>query len=476
MKLKYYKNKAMFNKKTYITILFFLLFFLSFPFKSYAEFEGVGAGFENSSGDGKNIRIHVSNTGEKYSKGNEINVSFVVYQCRIKEILEELGTHWCAGNSEDYVAGSREDINFSIALPGPGEGDLVIEKSFSKGFNCGRIQVDLVPDPQPGGAIYGGKEFPFNNDCAPPPTPTLIPTPTIDCTQIATSPSPGRACSYPETCSVSGKVGIRTCTGVWNSSNQCVYTPAICQPNCTTCQIITPTPTGRPTATPTQPSIPTRVISATPTPTGVPVVTPTATPTLVPDFNNAMCKCDGIEPSGLIQGQKAVINTFGRVEGTDITKAQITSMTYNFGVASVKDPNKVKPLITPVQIPAVIDRDTSSSSKVRYKTSFEFIVPTPPANNPLYRVWTEIKCTKKTTAALSNPSQIVLGNSIQRNTGLFGAIRDAVLSVSTTIQTKISDVLGLSTNIQKSLQLAPIYPAQVEGDYCSSFWYQFKNP
>lgn len=234
----------------------------------------------------------------------------------------------------------------------------------------------------------------------------------------------------------------------------------------------TPVPSRAPTATPTGP-IPTTTPTPTQVPTGVPTVTPTTTPTPIPDFNNAMCKCDGIDVSGLIQGQKAVVNTFGKVEGVDITKAQISSMTYNFGVASVKNPNLVKPLITPVQIPAVITENTSA--KVRYKTSFEFVVPTPPANNPLYRVWTEIKCTKKTTAALSDSSQVVLGNSIQRNTNLFDSIKNAVGNLLTTVQTKIGEVLGI-TDPKKSLQLSPIYPAQVEGDYCSSFWYQFKNP
>ncbi|HRN96252.1 MAG TPA: hypothetical protein PLD54_02300, partial [Candidatus Levybacteria bacterium] len=139
--------------------------------------------------------------------------------------------------------------------------------------------------------------------CEIPETPSNTPTPTV--------PGGGPMCSRD--CSTDAKV----CEQATDGCTACLDDGA----GGKTCQ---PPPGGGPTATP-----PGSGPTATPPgsgPTATPPASPpTATPvppTPTPDFNEAMCKCDGMTVSQIIAGQPAVFTATAKVTGSDVTKAE----------------------------------------------------------------------------------------------------------------------------------------------------------
>lgn len=422
--MKYNFNKNM--KRFFLGIFFLFFLFFVFPFKVYAgPWQGIDSNVDSN--NGATWIISTANDESTYKKGESINTILVIYQCR------KTNLDLCDGDSPDNIRGSgrQTGINFPISgfvVPGQDESktdtkDVNIEE------NCGRIQADFVPSDESGN--IGGRVFPFPNDC---PEPTTAPAP-------SNSPTPSQT-----------------------------PTPSL---------ILTPTtvPTRVPTSTPTGTPIP----SSSPTPTAVPSATLTPTPNL----DQGMCNCDTLEISPLFSGSKASLTAFGKVEGDNTKVAQISTMFFNWGVAPASNPNNVRRISGP--IPKSAELVESTPSKARYKTTWEFVVPTPGPKDNIYRAWVDIEaeidgkpvkgCTRKTA---------VLSASAANNSSFFSAISSAIANLIASLFGRSSNNNSVSSAVSptptpaqsgnKNLQLEPIYPAETSGDFCKVIYFQFKNP
>ncbi len=208
-------------------------------------------------------------------------------------------------------------------------------------------------------------------------------------TCVAPPTCPNGSCSGGETCSSCpadcGTCPTTTCpNGVCSGGETCSSCPADCGacvgPTATPTATRTPTPTGAPTATRTP----------TPTATGVPTSTPTPTATPTPDpFSPAMCKCDGMDISGVASGRSTTVTAAGKVEGADTSYAKIQSMKFALGKGTAAS---TKIIIQSGDIAATVTEE--SATKVRYKSVWNFTMPTL-ERNVEHRIWTTIKCIKK---------------------------------------------------------------------------------
>lgn len=421
------KNSIFFSK--ILGIIFVIIsFFITVPKAFAGPWQGVDANVYSN--DGTVWQMEIANDESVFEKGVSIDVKLVVYACR------EANDLFCDGASADYIEGSRRDLEFPIELSGSSDPDLIMNKAVSMEVSCGRLQGDFVPSDESGN--IGGGIFTFSNDC-PEPTQALAPTETPTPTPSLT-PTPSRTPTPTLRLSIT--------------------------PSPTPNRNLTPTPTGsrNPTSTPTPTPtgiLPSPTITQTPTPTP-PVTGPTSTPTPPPaDVPAGACKCDGIEASGIFPGKQVLVTTFAKVEGNNINVAQVTNMSYSFGVSFPNNPNIVKRLAFSSPVRAQIVERTAS--KVRYKTTWLFTVPQDVAKTGLvYRVWTEISCGRK-----------VLGASTTENIGI---LRRAIMFLASIFNKFDLYKSVLGTDDKKSLQLEPVYPAEVTKDFCQSFYFKFKNP
>ena len=116
-----------------------------------------------------------------------------------------------------------------------------------------------------------------------------------------------------------------------------------------------------------------------------------------------MCKCDGFEAEVLEypSDKPFVFNAFAKVEGTDISKANVESIQFKMSESDRNNPNTGTVIAQSEALtPEIV---SANSSKVRYKASWSL---TPPTINPnkVYRVFSEIKCKPKTKSAVAGAS------------------------------------------------------------------------
>lgn len=108
------------------------------------------------------------------------------------------------------------------------------------------------------------------------------------------------------------------------------------------------------------------------------------------DFNDNMCKCDGITADMTYPGGgNFKFETFGKVEGTDTKKAEIADITFRM----TKD-NQVIAKSDPIT-PQIVE---TSDTKTRFKANWQ---TAPPAisKNSTYRVFADVRCKPKRITA-----------------------------------------------------------------------------
>lgn len=107
------------------------------------------------------------------------------------------------------------------------------------------------------------------------------------------------------------------------------------------------------------------------------------------DYNDNMCKCDGMVTDMVYPSDSFNFEAFGKVEGTDVKKAQIADVTFRL----TKD-NQVIAKSNPIT-PTVVE---SSANKLRVKASWS----TPPpevTKGATYRVFADVRCKPKRVVA-----------------------------------------------------------------------------
>lgn len=260
------------------------------------------------------------------------------------------------------------------------------------------------------------------------------------------SPTPPFAeCSTPSQCEQTSP-SCRRCdvNGHWQKDFTCGNFDACCNafPNTPGCPTPT-TPGGR-----------------SPTP-GVPTNTPTLTPTPTPDFNEAMCECDSIETTPIISGQKVTFTTFGKVVGTNTSKAKIESMEYFLGEETdPTHPNNAHIVDRSGAVPAQVV--ANSASLVRYKTTWDKTMMSSPGTNN-FRLWTKLKCVRKTTAMASDQQR-----------GVLAAVTSPFSSWWNSLTNSFSSLFGGPTPTpRKNLQLETFYPAKTIEKTCQMIRFKF---
>lgn len=216
------------------------------------------------------------------------------------------------------------------------------------------------------------------------------------------------------------------------------------------------------TVFPGTPGCPTPPPGSSPTPPGGGSPTPKPpTPTPTPDFNEAMCECDSIESTPIISGQKVTFTTFGKVIGTNTSKAKIESMEYFLGEETDPTrPNNAHIIDRSGAIPAQVV--ASSPSLARYKTIWSKTMMSNPSSNN-FRLWTNIKCVKKTTAMINNRQSSVLAAATSPFSSLWNSITGS-----------FSSLFGGSTpTSRKNLQLETFYPAKTIQKTCQMIRFKF---
>lgn len=230
--------------------------------------------------------------------------------------------------------------------------------------------------------------------------------------QPPTGPVCGSVCSTnaecPQSCPVcaanaSGQGGQKICQAVPTATPttapvcgaDCSQNPNICQniSNCNYCNPSSNKCEAQPTPTPT----------STPQPTA----TPTLTPTPTPPFSEDMCKCDGIETTGLALGQKSTITAYGKVTGDDTKYAKIPNMTFflykgNDQNVTIIDQSQA------VTTTLITDQPTLA----RYKAMWDLTLAPNLDTNATYRIQAKLNCSRK-SAGLFYPysNNAVLGTS-----------------------------------------------------------------
>jgi hypothetical protein len=226
----------------------------------------------------------------------------------------------------------------------------------------------------------------------------------------------------------------------------------------------TKTPTNPPTKTPTNP--------------------PTKTPTPTPDFNPAMCKCDGITNSALFAGQPAVVTAYGKVEGADTSKAKIQDVTFSLyegDGTTVKLLQKSQPIASSIA--------SQSGSLVRYQSNWNLVLPPGLKVGQTYRIGAQINCVKQSAqtastfsveSVASEPTSTVKENKniFQKFVSLFGGLLGKKPSSNATVTPTPSSGFttqsaDFTTQDERSLQLEPIYPAEVYDKSCTFIKFKF---
>lgn len=205
----------------------------------------------------------------------------------------------------------------------------------------------------------------------------------------------------------------------------------------------------------------------------IPSITPSQppTPTPTPDFNPAMCKCDGITADNLFAGSTTKVTAHAKVQGEDVTKAKVTTMQYFMAKGNTIIGRSDK-------LPAQVE--SSNASLVRYFTDWSTKIPSNVSNNSVYTIWVNIACVPAKTTALGysplyNPTTntAVLGAKTE-NKGLIGKVIDTVFGVKQQSVEQPAETTGevLGSN---TLQIDTFYPAQKVTKSCKLIQFQFNT-
>jgi len=107
------------------------------------------------------------------------------------------------------------------------------------------------------------------------------------------------------------------------------------------------------------------------------------------NYNDNMCKCDGLVADMAYPGNAFKFEAFGKVEGADVKKAEIADITFRM----TKD-NQVIAKSDPIK-PEIVE---NSATKSRFKAAWQ---TTPPAadKNATYLVFADVRCKPKKVVA-----------------------------------------------------------------------------
>lgn len=103
------------------------------------------------------------------------------------------------------------------------------------------------------------------------------------------------------------------------------------------------------------------------------------------DYNDNMCKCDGIVADLTYPSSAFKFEAFGKVEGSDVKKAEIADITFRF----TKD-NQVIAKSNPIT-PEIVE---NNPGKLRFKAAWQ-TPPPPVSKNSTYRVFADVRCKPK---------------------------------------------------------------------------------
>lgn len=295
--------------------------------------------------------------------------------------------------------------------------------------------------------------------CQPAPTPTLTPTPT--------PPACGAACQKDDECA-----GAKdTCTMCVNNTcrppracNTACTTPADCEgarDGCTTC---VPNDTGTASSCKTPPACGTACTKDSQC-AGARNGCTNCTGGKCTAFREDMCKCDGMDFTGtngsnetFFPGDNVTFIAFGKVEGSDVNVANLQSMTFSLYQSKLTDPNTATRIAESAAItPQIVD---SSSSKVRYKVTWNRQIPSTVPAGTLFRVQATIKCAPKPGVLGAKTVVVGEGNYFTQLydsvTGLFA--RGSVLATT-----------------DQQLQLVPFFPgAKIQEKSCTFIKFYFE--
>jgi hypothetical protein len=186
----------------------------------------------------------------------------------------------------------------------------------------------------------------YSGDCAQATqTATATQTPTASVTQ---GPACGSACTTSADCTQSPTNSCTACIG------------GTCQPPTT----VTEPPVTEP-----------------------PVTEPPVTATPTPEFNPAMCACNGTSVSSLVPGTQATVTANYQIVGEDQSKATMNNVTF---VMYEGDNTTGKAILHSDPIPVAIT--SLNNERTQYQAQWTFTVPTNVDPNIVYRVTTASDC------------------------------------------------------------------------------------
>lgn len=329
--------------------------------------------------------------------------------------------------------------------------------------------------------VTSGGKFSGQGTCQSAPTSTPRPTSTPKPSNTPTPTNPPGVCN--ETCEDSsdcalGGDGCTACVPNGNGGKTCQVPPSVtptpkipacntpcenpsaclgAQDGCTYCNPVTDTCQAAPTNTPVPTSSP--APTSTPRPTSSPVPTKRP-PTPTPDFDNSMCKCDGMSVTALSSGRPFTVTAKGKVVGTDTTKAVLTGFVYRLFEGNTR-------LTETAQIPASVT--SSSPTLVNYTGKWNYTMPSSVKKGVEYRIQAVIKCKPKATAM--GGVSAVMGESTSSNTffaGISSFVKDLVYRIQS-LPMRSSQIASEDT-----LQLQTFNPMQITESTCSFIKFKVK--
>jgi hypothetical protein len=130
-------------------------------------------------------------------------------------------------------------------------------------------------------------------------------------------------------------------------------------------------------------------------------------PTPTPSLLEASCSCDGIETTAIIPGQAATVTSYAKVEGVNISTAQVRSQSF-----FLAEGNDTVATIIARSGDIAASLVAASDEAVRYESQWSFPVPELKPGVD-YRIWSTIACVPRTNAydTSSENNSSVLGQA-----------------------------------------------------------------
>jgi len=198
----------------------------------------------------------------------------------------------------------------------------------------------------------------------------------------------------------------------------------------------------------------------------------TPTPTL-PPFSENMCKCDGIglAPQVFKAGDTLTVTSYAKVEGGDIVNAAVEKMLFSSGRGT--DPNNITrdfPYVNPVDVSI----ESSTATRIRYKSTWQYKVSDPLEPNYTYKIWSSPQCVRKTSFAPTTTNVLAANDTAKKPSffdNLFAFIAQLFGVRPQTSQNNVTQVQNTSSNITpKPISLGTFKLSQikiVDTDSCS---------